>query len=180
MCQLLAAPLCRRATLPSGTRQRQHVPAFVRRIWGDVSRFAVVAARPMIALLSIVSGRVCLAWMIMAGSGMAGAQPWQPRDLEPLPAATGLTRADEAARQPNRRDRAHHLRALRRLQPNSNRTSEAANAAPAFARLPLRGVARKYSRVLMARRLGDRVYPTTSAASRVWISYRLNPSNLRS
>jgi hypothetical protein len=54
----------------------------------------------MIALLSIVSGRVCLAWMIMAGSGMAGAQPWQPRDLEPppeLPAATGLTRADEAA-----------------------------------------------------------------------------------
>jgi hypothetical protein len=92
----------------------------------------------MIALLSIVSGRVCLAWMIMAGSGMAGAQPWQPRDLEPppeLPAATGLTRADEAARQPNRRDRAHRLRALRRLQPNSNRTSEAATLrrlSPAF------------------------------------------------
>jgi Domain of unknown function (DUF4864) len=43
-------------------------------------------------------GAFCLAWII-AGSGMAGAQPWQPRDLEPppdLPAATGLTRADEA------------------------------------------------------------------------------------
>jgi Domain of unknown function (DUF4864) len=42
-------------------------------------------------------GIAYLAW-IMAGSGMAGAQPWQPRDAEPppdLPAATGLTRADE-------------------------------------------------------------------------------------
>ncbi len=62
-----------------------------------LSRFAVVLARPMIARL--VSGGVCLAW-IMMGSGMAGAQPWQPRDLEPppdLPAATGLTRAGQAA-----------------------------------------------------------------------------------
>jgi hypothetical protein len=55
----------------------------------------------MLARLGIASGRVCLAW-IMAGWGMAGAQPWQPRDPEPppeLPAATGLTRADEAAMQ---------------------------------------------------------------------------------
>ena len=47
----------------------------------------------------LVAGGVCVAW-IMVGSGMAGAQPWQPRDLEPppdLPAATGLTRADQAA-----------------------------------------------------------------------------------
>jgi hypothetical protein len=53
----------------------------------------------MLARLGIVSSRVCLAWMI-AGPGVAGAQPWQPRDLEPppeLPAATGLTRSDEAA-----------------------------------------------------------------------------------
>jgi Domain of unknown function (DUF4864) len=56
-------------------------------------------ARRMIARLGIVSGWACLAW-IVAGSVIAGAQPWQPRDLEPpldLPAATGLTRADEAA-----------------------------------------------------------------------------------
>jgi hypothetical protein len=53
----------------------------------------------MIARLSIVLGCACLAWII-AGSDIAGAQPWQPRDLEPppdLPAATGLTRADQAA-----------------------------------------------------------------------------------
>jgi hypothetical protein len=53
----------------------------------------------MLVRLGIVSSRVCLAWII-AGSGIAGAQPWQPRDLQPppdLPAATGLTRADEAA-----------------------------------------------------------------------------------
>ena len=40
---------------------------------------------------------VCLAWAV---ASPAAAQPWQPRDLEPppdLPAATGLTRADEAA-----------------------------------------------------------------------------------
>ena len=46
----------------------------------------------------LVLGGVCLAW-IMVASGMARAQPWQPRDLEPpsdLPAATGLTRADQA------------------------------------------------------------------------------------
>jgi Domain of unknown function (DUF4864) len=51
----------------------------------------------MIARLAL-SG-VCVAW-ITVGSGMAGAQPWQPRDLEPppdLPAATGLARADGAA-----------------------------------------------------------------------------------
>jgi hypothetical protein len=48
---------------------------------------------------SLVWGGVCVAW-IMVNSGMAGAQPWQPHDLEPppdLPAATGLTRADRAA-----------------------------------------------------------------------------------
>jgi hypothetical protein len=53
----------------------------------------------MIARLGIASVRVCLAWM-MAGLGVAGAQPWQPRDLQPppdLPAAKGLTRADETA-----------------------------------------------------------------------------------
>jgi hypothetical protein len=54
----------------------------------------------------LVSGAVCLAWIVVglstAGTGLAGAQPWQPRDLEPppdLPAATGLTRADQAAMQ---------------------------------------------------------------------------------
>jgi hypothetical protein len=53
----------------------------------------------MIGRLGIAAGGVCFAW-IMTGSGIAGAQPWQPRDPEPpldLPAATGLTRADEAA-----------------------------------------------------------------------------------
>jgi Domain of unknown function (DUF4864) len=53
----------------------------------------------MIGRLGIAAGSVCLAW-VMTGSGMAGAQPWQPRDPEPppdLPAATELTRADEAA-----------------------------------------------------------------------------------
>jgi hypothetical protein len=51
----------------------------------------------MIAQLGIVSGLVCFAWMM---AGASTAQPWQPRDREPppdLPAATGLTRADEAA-----------------------------------------------------------------------------------
>ena len=64
-----------------------------------VARFAVVLVRPMIARLGIASGSLCLAW-IMAGSVLAGAQPWQPRDPEPppgLPAATGLTHTDEAA-----------------------------------------------------------------------------------
>ena len=62
------------------------------------------AGSAMIARL--VSGGVCLAWIVMgsvmADAGMAGAQPWQPRDLEPppdLPAATGLTGADQAAMQ---------------------------------------------------------------------------------
>ncbi len=57
---------------------------------------AVVLARPMIARLT---GGFCVTWMLV-GSGLAGAQPWQPRDLEPppdLPAATGLTRAHQAA-----------------------------------------------------------------------------------
>jgi hypothetical protein len=70
-------------------------------IWDGMYRFAVVLARPMIGRLGIASSRVCLAWII-AGSGIAGAQPWQPRDLQPppdLPATTGLTRADEAAMQ---------------------------------------------------------------------------------
>jgi hypothetical protein len=82
---------------PAWVRKRQDVPVFIRRTWDCVSRFYVVLARPMIARL--VSGGVCVAW-ITVGSGMAGAQPWQPRDLEPppdLPAATGLTRADQAA-----------------------------------------------------------------------------------
>jgi len=64
-----------------------------------MARFAVAQVRPMIARLGIAAGSLCLAW-IMAGSGLAGAQPWQPRDPEPppdLPAVTGLTRADEAA-----------------------------------------------------------------------------------
>ena len=53
----------------------------------------------MIGRLGIAAGSVCLAW-IMTGYGMAGAQSWQPRDLQPppdLPAATGLTGADESA-----------------------------------------------------------------------------------
>ena len=33
----------------------------------------------MIGRLGIAAGSVCLAW-VMTGSGMAGAQPWQPRD----------------------------------------------------------------------------------------------------
>jgi Domain of unknown function (DUF4864) len=68
-------------------------------IWDGVAKFAVVLVRPMIARLGIASGSLCLAWM-MAGSGLVGAQPWQPRDPEPppdLPATTGLTHADEAA-----------------------------------------------------------------------------------
>ncbi len=53
----------------------------------------------MTGRLVIILGYLCLAWVV-AGSGVAGAQSWQPRDLEPpedLPAATGLTRVDEAA-----------------------------------------------------------------------------------
>jgi hypothetical protein len=53
----------------------------------------------MIARLGVISSRICLAWTI-AGWGIAGAQSWQPRDLQPppdLPAATGLTPSDEAA-----------------------------------------------------------------------------------
>jgi Domain of unknown function (DUF4864) len=53
----------------------------------------------MIARLGIISSRICLAWTI-TGWGMAGAQSWQPRDLQPppdLPAATGFTPADETA-----------------------------------------------------------------------------------
>ena len=53
----------------------------------------------MIARLGIALSRVYLAWTI-AGWGTAGAQSWQPRDLEPppdLPVATGLTRSDETA-----------------------------------------------------------------------------------
>ena len=53
----------------------------------------------MLARFGIASVRVCLAWTI-AGWGIAGAQSWQPRDLQPppdLPAATGLTPSDEAA-----------------------------------------------------------------------------------
>jgi hypothetical protein len=53
----------------------------------------------MLARFGIASVRVCLAWTI-AGWGMAGAQSWQPRDLQPppdLPVAKGLTRADETA-----------------------------------------------------------------------------------
>ena len=49
--------------------------------------------------LAIATAGVCLAWL-MASAGMAAAQPWQPRDLEPPPdlrAATGLTGAEMAA-----------------------------------------------------------------------------------
>jgi Domain of unknown function (DUF4864) len=48
--------------------------------------------------LAIATG-ACLA-CLMASAGMAIAQPWQPRDLEPppdLPVATGLTGAEAAA-----------------------------------------------------------------------------------
>ena len=51
----------------------------------------------MIARLML--GGVCVAGITM-GSSIVGSQPWQRRDLEPppnLPAATGLTRADQAA-----------------------------------------------------------------------------------
>ena len=44
------------------------------RIWDDMSRFAVVLARPMIGRLGIVSSRVCLAWII-AGSGIVAHSP---------------------------------------------------------------------------------------------------------
>ena len=62
-----------------------------------LSRFAVVLTWPMIARLML--GVVGVAG-ITVGSSMVSAQPWQARDLEPppdLPAATGLTRADQAA-----------------------------------------------------------------------------------
>ena len=94
MRQLIAPTLTRRASL-AGAYSCAGLQ--YKRIWDGVSRFAVVRVRPMIARLGIAS--VCLA-CTLAGSGMAGAQPWQPRDPEPppdLPAATGLTYADEAA-----------------------------------------------------------------------------------
>jgi|SRR5579883_1747408 hypothetical protein len=53
----------------------------------------------MTARLGIILGCACLV-SVVAGCGIAGAQPWQPRDPEPppdLPAATGLARADQAA-----------------------------------------------------------------------------------
>ena len=94
-----AASLPHHAKLPSRAHKPQHVRAFITRIWDGVACLAVVRPPPMIARFA--SGCACLAW-IMTGSGMVGAQPWQPRDLEPppdLPAATGLTRADQAAMQ---------------------------------------------------------------------------------
>jgi uncharacterized protein DUF4864 len=53
----------------------------------------------MIRPFAIAACGICLAWLA-AGAGMAGAQPWQPRDLEPppdLPVTTGLTSAEAAA-----------------------------------------------------------------------------------
>lgn len=53
----------------------------------------------MTVRLAAVSGCGCLAWAA-AGFGVADAQPWQPRDLEPppdLPAAREITDADAAA-----------------------------------------------------------------------------------
>ena len=50
-------------------------------------------------MVSIARACLCLAWLV-ASAGMAAAQPWQPRDLEPpreLPVATGLTGAEAAA-----------------------------------------------------------------------------------
>jgi Domain of unknown function (DUF4864) len=64
-----------------------------------VLRFATGQARPIIARLGIASRFFCLGFLLTCAS-LAGAQPWQPRDLEPptnLPAATELTRADAAA-----------------------------------------------------------------------------------
>ncbi|HEV2548279.1 MAG TPA: DUF4864 domain-containing protein [Stellaceae bacterium] len=49
--------------------------------------------------LGSTAGYLGLAW-ILASPGIAGAQPWQPRDAEPppgLPAAAGLTGAEAAA-----------------------------------------------------------------------------------
>ena len=99
MRQLIGTTVTPRATSYSPALKRRHVPVFNKRIWDGVSRFAMVRVRPMIARLGIASGSFCLAW-IVAGSGLAVAQPWQPRDPEPppnLPAATGLTHADEVA-----------------------------------------------------------------------------------
>ena len=50
-------------------------------------------------MVKIACARVCLAWLA-ASAGMAGAQPWQPRDLVPppdLPVAAGLTGAEVSA-----------------------------------------------------------------------------------
>ena len=65
---------------------------------GEVAKATMGSPLNQSMIARLVFGGVCLAW-IMVGSGMAGAQPWQPRDLEPPPdlrAATGLTRADQA------------------------------------------------------------------------------------
>jgi hypothetical protein len=99
MRQLFATTVTRRAHCTAPARTRRHVQVFNNPIWDGVTKFAIVLVRPIIARLGIASGSLCLAW-IVAGSGLADAQPWQPRDPEPpldLPAATGLTHADEAA-----------------------------------------------------------------------------------
>jgi hypothetical protein len=72
-----------------------------------LSRFAVVLAWSMIALPMIAWSKIARLMLgglfvagIMVGSNMVSAQPWQPRDLVPppdLPAAIGLTRAEQAA-----------------------------------------------------------------------------------
>jgi hypothetical protein len=65
---------------------------------GEVAKATMGSPLNQSMMARLVLGGVCLAW-IMAASGMAGAQPWQSRDLEPplhLPAAIGLTRADQA------------------------------------------------------------------------------------
>lgn len=69
------------------------MPASTKRL----SRSVAVRVRPKIVRLGLVA--VCVAWIIV-DSDVTGAQPWQPRDQErppDLPAATGLTRADQAA-----------------------------------------------------------------------------------
>lgn len=53
----------------------------------------------MVLRLVITRGSLCLL-CLMANSEMTGAQPWQPRDIEPPPelaVATGLTGAEAAA-----------------------------------------------------------------------------------
>ena len=62
------------------------------------------------------------------------------------------------------------------IEPCCGASEDISGAPPRLgARLPLRGVARTYSSSRMARRLGDPIYPTTSAA-RLAASFRVSAS----